>query len=129
MTDPIADMLTRIRNAYSAEHEEVEIPFSNLKERIVNLLNKTGYLGKARVEGEKSNKKLILSLVYSNGRPAINKVEKVSKPGRRVYLKANDITKPLSGYGMTIVSTSKGLMTGDDANKQNLGGEIICIVW
>ena len=129
MTDPIADMLTRIRNAQMSRKGSVEIPFSKLKKNIADILNKEGYLGKVtEAEAEPVNK-LILELKYSNKQPAIRSIKRESKPGRRVYCKADEMPKILNNYGVAIVSTSGGLMTNKEARKNGVGGEIICSVY
>ena len=127
MTDPIADMLTRIRNGYMARKKEVIVPYSGLKKGIGELLVSAGYLSKMEVKD--NNKNITLELVYMEGRPAINNIKRMSKPGRRVYLRSSLIPNPLSGYGLAIVTTSQGLMSGKEAKKKKLGGEIICQVW
>lgn len=135
ITDPIADMLIRIKNGYLAGKKLVEVPFSKIKQSIAQILVKEGYLKNARLEVIDSGKKkqvkknLILELRYKDGRPALTDVKRVSKPGVRIYLKSKEISKPKFGLGITIVSTSKGIMTHKEAKKRNLGGEIICEVW
>lgn len=130
MTDPIADMLTRIRNGQAARHRQVVVPFSKLKHKIAALLAREKYLADAN-EAEVAGKKvLLLNLQYnSEGVGAISNIKRISKPGRRVYQKKDDLPRVLSGYGLAIVSTPAGLMTNKDANQQGLGGEIICEVF
>ncbi len=129
MTDPIADMLTRIRNAYMAGKKSVKIPYSKLKANIAEILKKSNYIDNIKVSTEGNHKNLNLSLKYINSKPAINHIERISKPGRRVYSKVNHLTRPLSGYGLAIISTSSGVMSVKNAREKNLGGELICKVW
>jgi len=132
VTDPIADFLIRIKNAYQAEHQEVRAPYSRLKEKIAKILVKNGYLQNLKVEGERNKpqtKEIVCQLTYPQGRPALTKVERISKPGRRIYAGWEKIPLALSGYGLTLVSTSQGVMTGKEAKKKKLGGEIIAKIW
>ena len=132
MTDPIADMLTRIRNAYLAKHKQVEIPHSGLKNRLALKLQELGFVENIQVEDHpkvKNAKIIKLGLIYKHKLALLNSVKRISTPGRRIYIGSNKIRKPLSGYGHTILSTSKGLMTGTEARKAKLGGEIICEIW
>jgi small subunit ribosomal protein S8 len=128
VNDPIGDMLIRIKNGYLARKNVVEVPYSRMKEEIANLLVKEGYLKKFKIENLKF-KILKLELKYEGKRPAIEGVKRISKPGVRIYAKAGEIPKVKYGFGITIVSTSKGIMTGREAKKKNLGGEVICQVW
>jgi len=129
MTDPIADMLTRIRNAFMARKKEVVLPYSKIKLAIAELLIKEGYMEKV----EKSNDKkplLILKLLYDKeNEPAITLLKRVSKPGHRKYVKSSEIHSVLNGFGISIISTPKGLMTNKQAHKEKLGGEIICEIY
>ncbi len=128
MTDPIADMLTRIRNASMIKKGEVCVPFSKIKLAIANILLENGFLTK--VEEKKDIKpSLILTLKYNNKQPAIQHIKRVSKPGHRVYVKSNDLKQVLNGFGISIISTPKGLMNNSTARKQKMGGEIICEVY
>lgn len=129
MTDPIADMLTRIRNAYMAGKKSVKMPHSRLKANIAEILKKSNYIDSIKVSTEGNHKNLNLSLKYINSKPAINHIERISKPGRRVYSKVNHLSRPLSGYGLAIISTSAGVMSVKNAREKNLGGELICKVW
>ncbi len=129
MTDPISDMLTRIRNAYMAKHSSVEVPHSELKEQLAQILKTKGYLNSIEMKDNKPKKMMHIKLRYIGKLPAIDGIERISKPGRRLYARANNIPKTLGGVGSTIVSTSKGLMTDEQARKQKIGGEIICRVW
>ena len=128
MTDPIADLLTRLRNANLALVPEVEISHSRMKESIANILKKEGYIADCLVEG-KAGKKLKLKLKYQGRKGVIVGLQRVSKPGLRRYVRATEIPRVLGGMGTAIVSTPRGVMTGVDARKQNLGGELICYVW
>ncbi len=128
MTDPIADMLTRIRNASMINKPEVCLPFSKIKLNIANLLVDFGYL--VSVEEKKDRHPyLLLKLKFDNKQPAITSIKRISKPGRRTYIKSNEIKDVLNGFGLSIVSTPKGLMTGDQARKNKLGGELICEIY
>lgn len=128
MTDPIADMLTRIRNAQFSHKKTVEIPFSKLKKVIVEILSREGYVGKVE-ESSDTHPVLVVELKYNGKNPAIQSLKRESKPGHRVYLQKNEMPKILNDYGMAIVSTSKGIMTNKEARAQGIGGEIICSVY
>ncbi len=128
MTDPISDLLARLRNANLALVPEVEISHSRMKESIANILKKEGYIADCSVEG-KTAKKLKLKLKYQGRKGVIVGLKRVSKPGLRRYVRATEIPRVLGGMGTAIVSTPRGVMTGVDARKQNLGGELICYVW
>lgn len=125
-TDPIADLLTRIRNAYAAKHKSVSAPYSKLKEEIVKLMVKNHYLKDYQKSGKKPHFNLDISLKYSKKLPKISSIDRLSKPGVRVYAGVDELPKLMRGRGILIVSTSKGLMTGKEAYKQKLGGELIC---
>ena len=133
MTDPITDMLNRIRNAQALLKEQVSFPFSNLKYDIAKILEKEGFIEKAEKKGRKIKRIIEIVLKYQNEqegkRPSISGLIRVSKPGQRLYVKAKKIRRVKGGYGISIVSTSKGVMTGKEARKQKLGGEIICEIW
>ncbi|MEM8961103.1 MAG: 30S ribosomal protein S8 [Acidobacteriota bacterium] len=132
MTDPIADLLTRIRNALLAKHDRLDVPLSKLKVRIVDKLRQEGYVHDYEIiEVEDHPGDFIrVYLRYSmDGVPAIRRVERVSKPGRRVYRGANDIKPVLNGIGTALVSTSHGLLTDREAREQRVGGEILCEIW
>ena len=129
MTDPIADMLTRIRNAYAVHKSDVVMPHSNLKEAVAGVLKDEGYITDFKVIAQEPQSQLHVSLKYVGNKPALTKVDRVSKPGRRVYAKANATKKVLSGHGVSIVSTSQGVMTDKQAKAANMGGEIICKVY
>lgn len=129
MTDPIADILTRMRNGLQAGHRNVRVPHSRLKEAIAQILLREGYLEESHVE-EEGKRTLVLSFKYDSvGQPVLTSLERVSKPGCRVYVGKNDIPSILGSLGITIVSTSKGLMTGDDSRKAGIGGEVLCSIW
>ncbi len=130
MTDPIADMLTRIRNACAARHEEVEMPFSKMKLRIAEILEREGFIeGYEVVKGE-SFDTLKIRLKYGpNREPFINGIERVSKPGVRKYAKRKELPRVLGGMGIAILSTSKGVITDKEARELNVGGEVIAYVW
>ncbi len=127
MSDPIADMLTRIRNAQAVGHKEVSMPASKLKAAIADVLLSEGYIEGFRQEGE-AKKVLHIALKYYAGRPVIEYIHRVSKPGLRVYKPCDEITKVMNGLGVAIVSTSKGVMTDYKARALKVGGEIICHV-
>ena len=128
MTDVIADMLTRIRNAISARHEYVEIPASNTKKAIADILLKEGYIaGVENIEGVQGTIKI--ELKYQNGKKVITGLKRVSKPGLRIYVGCEEIPQVLGGLGIAILSTSKGIMTGKEAKKLHQGGEVLAYVW
>ena len=125
ITDPIADMLTRIRNAGMASNAETVIPFSKIKWQILQLLSRENYIGKVeRVEGVFPSIKVVIK--YNDRKPLIRRISRVSKPGRRVYRGYKDFSVVLSGLGISIISTSKGMMTNIEARKDKIGGEVVC---
>ena len=128
MSDPIGDMLTRIRNGYLAVLQEVSLPHSQMKENVGQILLENGYLKKIVVDGNKP-KQMVLTLKYKNKQPAVTEIERVSRPGRRIYVSAGRIQSVLSGLGINIISTSSGLMTGKEARRRHFGGELICRLW
>jgi small subunit ribosomal protein S8 len=128
MNDPIADLLTRIRNAGSALHPEVAIPHSKMKESIAHLLKREGYINSVTVEGG-TVKTLKLGLRYQGRKTVITGIKQVSTPGLRRYCSSTEIPRVLGGMGVAIISTPKGVMTGSDARKQNTGGEVVCYIW
>ncbi len=129
MSDPIADMLTRIRNAQMAEKSNVKMPYSNVKKAIAQVLIDEGYIEAMTVIGQDEKKpELELSLKYYAGQPVIEKIERVSRPGLRIYKGAQDIPTVMNGLGVAIVSTPKGVMTGRRARSTGIGGEVLCIV-
>ena len=130
MTDPIADMLTRIRNALMVKKETVSIPSSNMKKAIADILLKEGYVKDVRFEEDGYNGKLVLTLKYTDkNQSVISGLERASKPGLRLYSGAANMPKVLGGYGIAIVSTNKGIMTDKQAKAQNVGGEVLCYVY
>ena len=130
MTDPIADMLTRIRNANQVLHPSVSMPSSKLKVQLAKLLKEEGYIADYSVKDEGKFKVLEIVLKYdAKNKPIITKLERISKPGLRNYSKAKNLPKVLGGMGIAIVSTSKGLLTDRKARKENLGGEVLCYVY
>jgi len=128
MTNPIADMLTRIRNASSVRKPEVVIPFSKIKMAIASTLVKEGYLEKAE-KTKDSLAQLVLTLKYEGREPVIHSLKRVSKPGQRRYVKNSEISRVLNGFGIAIISTPRGIMTGWEAARDKVGGEIICEVY
>ena len=128
MTDPIADMLTRIRNAQRAEIPAIELPHSKLKENIAGILKREGYINEVGVEGA-TMKKLKVRLKYDGRKGVIEGIRRISRPGLRRYVAADEIPRVHNGMGTAIVSTSEGVMTGVQARKKNLGGELLCYVW
>jgi len=129
MTDPITDMLNRIRNAQAVFQEKTTIPFSNFKFEILKILEKKGLIEKTDKTGKKAKKIIEVTLKYENKAPAITGFRRISKPGQRIYLSAKKIRRVRGGYGIAIISTSKGLMAGKEARKQKVGGEVICEIW
>ena len=132
MTDPIADMLTRIRNANVAMHDEVIMPSSKLKEALAALLEREGYIAGHRVEGDPGHpgRKLIVLMKYTPDRArTITGIRRVSKPGLRVYSQADKVPRVLGGMGVAILSTNKGLLTDREARERRVGGEVLCHVW
>ncbi len=129
-TDPIADMLTRIRNANTVKHPSVEVPASKLKIELAKLLKEEGFIADYEVQEKGQFKVIVISLKYDvNGKPVITKLEKISKPGLRHYSKAKNLQKVLGGMGIAVVSTPKGLLTDRKARKENVGGEVLCYVY
>lgn len=130
MTDPIADMLTRIRNANQVSHQTVSMPSSKLKVQLAKLLKEEGFITDYSVKEEGKFKVLEITLKYdAKNKPIITKLERISKPGLRNYSKAKNLPKVLGGMGIAVVSTSKGLLTDRKARKENLGGEVLCYVY
>ena len=130
MTDVIADMLTRIRNASSAKHETVEVPASNMKKTIANILLEEGYIKNVEIVEDDKQGVIKITLKYgANKTPIITGLRRVSKPGLRIYTSCEDMPKVMGGLGTAIISTSKGVMTDKKARKANLGGEVIAFIW
>ncbi len=130
ITDPIADMLTRIRNANTAKHETVDVPASNMKKAIAEILNAEGYIAGYQVIEDGKQGVIRIALKYGpNKEKIISGLKRVSKPGLRIYTSAEELPRVLKGLGIAIVSTSKGIMTDRAARKQNIGGEVLAFVW
>jgi small subunit ribosomal protein S8 len=130
LTDPIADMLTRIRNANTAYKEEVEIPASRLKEEVARVLAHEGYVQGFRLEGEEPKRRLVVEMKYGPDRErTISGLKRVSRPGRRVYADRDHLPRVLGGLGVSILSTSRGLLTDRQAARRGVGGEVLCQVW
>ncbi|MCR5705821.1 MAG: 30S ribosomal protein S8 [Acholeplasmatales bacterium] len=131
MTDPIADMLTRIRNANKMLHETVEIPASNIKTSILNVFKNEGFIADFKTESLENNKSVTtVTLKYIDNKERVIKgLKRISKPGLRVYVEADKLPKVLNGLGVAVISTSKGVMTDKDARKQKLGGEVLAYIW
>lgn len=132
VSDPIGDFFARIKNAYQVNKKVVSVPYSKIKEEIAKILVKAGYLDKIKVEPLSRNKKLKnleITLKYKGRKPVLTEIKRVSKPSVRIYVKKGKIPKVLSGLGLSVLSTSEGLMTGKEARKKGLGGEVICKVW
>ena len=127
LVDPIGDMLTRIRNGQMRFLNKIEVPASKFREKILDILKTEGFIANYKIVSDNKNS-FSIDLKYSDGSPVIKEIKRISKPGRRVYTKANSIPIIQNGLGLAIVSTSKGVMTDSDARKQNIGGEIICKV-
>ena len=127
--DPIGDMITRIRNAQLRALNNVIIPSSKFRARILDVLKQEGYIANYKISSDNKKESLLVDLKYSNGLPVIKEIKRVSKPGRRIYAKAGSIAKIQNGLGLAIVSTSMGIMSDNDARTKNIGGEIICRVF
>ena len=129
LTDPIGDMLARIKNSQMRNHKRVEIPSSNFKAKIADVLKNEGYINNFNVENNDNKNTLIIDLKYNSGSPVITVIERVSRPGRRIFSSAESLPKINNGLGIAIVSTPKGVMTDIEARKQKIGGEVICKVF
>ena len=129
VTDPIADMLTRIRNANTMRYKEVEIPSSKVKLEIAKILKNEGFINDYKIKKNNVQDIIVLSLKYNNKERVITGLKRISKPGLRVYAKSDEIPRVLNGLGIAIISTSKGIMTGKDAKAANLGGEVLAYIW
>jgi small subunit ribosomal protein S8 len=129
MTDPITDMLNQIKSGYAVSKTEILISLSNIKSEIAEILSKEGFVGEIKKTAKGGDKTLKISLKYDNGIPAMSDFKRVSKPGQRIYEGFSEIKKVHGGYGIAIISTSKGLMTNKDAKIKKIGGEIICKIW
>ena len=130
LTDPIGDMLARLKNSQKRNHKKIELPSSKFKTRIAEILKSEGYIIDYEVKSEQNNKaNLHISLKYNSGNPVISSIERISKPGRRIFSSAESLPKVNNGLGIAIISTPKGVMTDIDARKQKVGGEVICKVF
>ncbi len=129
LSDPIGDMIARIKNAQARNHKKVELPSSNFKVKIADILKNEGFIKDCKVNSENNKSILSLELKYHSGNPVISAFERVSKPGRRIFSSADGLPKINNGLGIAIISTPKGVMTDIDARKQRVGGEIICKVF
>lgn len=129
MSDPISNFIISIKNALLARKETVVVPYSKLKESMAGILAREGYIAEVKVDDSIPFKQIVLTLKYVGKMPAVTEVRRLSKPGRRVYAPAGQIPKALGGYGITIVSTNKGILTDKEARQQNVGGELICQIW
>ena len=130
MTDPIADMLTRIRNAGSARHAETSCPTSKQKLAIAGVLQRAGFLDSVKVEEREGHPRLVLGIRYDDaGKPLIDGIQRVSKPGRRVYVDKDSLPRVRNGLGVAVISTSRGVLSDREAREQSVGGELICEVW
>ena len=129
LSDPIGDMLTRIKNSQMRNHKKVEMPSSNFKAKIADVLKNEGYINNFNVENNDNKNILIIDLKYNSGSPVISVIERVSRPGRRIFSSADSLPKINNGLGIAIVSTPKGVMTDIEARKQKIGGEVICKVF
>jgi small subunit ribosomal protein S8 len=130
ISDPIADMLTRVRNALKARHPKVDVPASNLKTEIARILKDEGYILNYKIVDDSNHKAIRVYLKYTgSNQPVISNIERVSRPGCRVYVGHKDIPKVLGGLGVNILTTPKGVMTGKAARAQGLGGELLCQIW
>ena len=130
MTDPIADMLTRVRNALAANKETVEVPSSNMKKAIADILLSEGYVSGVELKEDGYNGKLVITLKYlGKKKPVINGLKRVSRPGLRVYSDVETMPKVMDGLGIAVLSTNKGIMTDRQAKSANVGGEVLCYVW
>ena len=130
VTDTIADMLTRIRNAIAMRYEEVRVPASNIKKEIARILKEEGFINDYKIEDNNAQGTIVLSLKYSEKRESvISGLKRISKPGLRVYAKNDEVPKVLNGLGIAIISTSKGIMTDKQARKENIGGEVLAYIW
>ena len=129
LSDPIGDMLARLKNSQKRNHKKIELPSSKFKMKIAEILKSEGYIVDYEVKSEQNKSNLEISLKYSSGSPVISSIERVSKPGRRIFSSAESLPRVNNGLGIAIISTPKGVMTDIDARKQKVGGEIICKVF
>ncbi len=129
VTDPISDFLTRIRNASKARKIRVEIPASNIKVGLSNILKNNGYIYDFKVDEDSKQNVITILLKYTDDKPAISGLKRISKPGLRIYKKSNELPRVLNGLGTAVISTSKGLLTDKQARDQATGGEVVCFIW
>ena len=129
LSDPIGDMLARLKNSQMRSHKKIELPSSKFKAKIAEILKSEGYIIDYEVKPEQNKSKLLISLKYNSGNPVISSIERISKPGRRIFSSAESLPKVNNGLGIAIISTPKGVMTDIDARKQKIGGEVICKVF
>jgi len=129
VTDPIADFLTRIRNGSKARKVKVEIPSSQMKAGLAEILKKNGYIYDYKIDEDSKQNIISVLLKYTDGVPAINGLKRISKPGLRMYKKSNELPRVLNGLGTAVISTSKGLLTEKEARRQDTGGEVVCYIW
>jgi small subunit ribosomal protein S8 len=129
VTDPIADFLTRIRNASKARKIKVEIPSSKMKAGLAEILKKNGYIYDYKIDEDSKQNVISVLLKYSDGEPAISGLKRISKPGLRIYKKSDELPRVLNGLGTAVISTSKGLLTEKEARRQDTGGEVVCYIW
>lgn len=129
MTDPIADMLTRIRNGNMKKHESVEVPASNMKKSLAQILLDEGYIKGFNVVEDKKQGMITIDLKYVDDQRVISGLKRISKPGRRVYVRANEVPRVLDGLGIAVLSTSHGVLTDKQAREEGVGGEVLCYIW
>ncbi len=129
MTDPIADMLTRIRNGNMKKHESVEVPASNMKKSLAQILLDEGYIKGFNVVEDNKQGMITIDLKYVDDQRVISGLKRISKPGRRVYVRANEVPRVLDGLGIAVLSTSHGVMTDKQAREEGVGGEVLCYIW
>jgi small subunit ribosomal protein S8 len=129
LSDPVADYLARVRNAISAKHDKVDIPASRVKVEITRILKEEGFIQNYKIQEDKVQGTIRVFLKYSDGSPVITGLKQVSKPGRRIYAHKDKVPKVVGGLGISIVSTSRGIMTGDQSHRVGVGGEVLCQVW
>lgn len=129
LSDPVADYLARVRNAISAKHDKVDIPASRVKVEITRILKEEGFIQNYKIQEDRIQSTIRVFLKYSDGSPVITGLKQVSKPGRRIYAHKDKVPKVVGGLGISIVSTSRGIMTADQSHKVGVGGEVLCQVW
>ena len=129
LSDPIGDMLARLKNSQMRNHKKIQLPSSKFKAKIAEILKSEGYIIDYEIKSEENKSNLLISLKYNSGNPVISSIERISKPGRRIFSSAESLPKVNNGLGIAIISTPKGVMTDIDARKQKVGGEIICKVF